>query len=55
LGLNATTPQTLLEALRVFADGAQRRPLDRISLGLQNVLYLSLLSLTGQSEVFVEK
>jgi putative ATP-dependent endonuclease of the OLD family len=45
LGLNATTPQTLLEALRVFADGAQRRPLDRISLGLQNVLYLSLLSL----------
>jgi putative ATP-dependent endonuclease of the OLD family len=45
LGLNATTPQTLLEALRVFADGAQRRSLDKISLGLQNVLYLSLLSL----------
>lgn len=45
LGLNATTPQALLEALRLFADGTQRRPLDRISLGLQNVLYLSLLSL----------
>lgn len=45
LGLSATTPQTLLEALRVFADGVQKRPLDRISLGLQNVLYLSLLSL----------
>jgi putative ATP-dependent endonuclease of the OLD family len=45
LGIGATTPETLLEALRVFADGSQRRPLDRISLGLQNVLYLSLLSL----------
>lgn len=45
LGLNATTPEALLEALRLFADGAQRRPLDRISLGLQNVLYLNLLSL----------
>lgn len=45
LGLNATTPEALLEALRLFADGAQRRPLDRISLGLQNTLYLSLLSL----------
>lgn len=45
LGINATTPQTLLEALRLFADGAQRRSLDRVSLGLQNALYLSLLSL----------
>jgi putative ATP-dependent endonuclease of the OLD family len=45
LGINATTPQTLLQALRIFADGAQRRALDRVSLGLQNVLYLSLLSL----------
>ena len=45
LGINATTSQTLLEALRLFADGAQRRSLDRVSLGLQNVLYLSLLSL----------
>lgn len=45
LGLNATTPQTLLESLRLFADGTQRRSLDRISLGLQNALYLSLLSL----------
>jgi putative ATP-dependent endonuclease of the OLD family len=45
IGLSATTPQTLFEELRVFADGAQQRPLNRISLGLQNVLYLSLLSL----------
>jgi putative ATP-dependent endonuclease of the OLD family len=45
IGINATTPQTLLEALKLFADGAQRRSLDRVSLGLQNVLYLSLLSL----------
>lgn len=45
LGINATTPQTLIEALKLFADGAQRRSLDRVSLGLQNVLYLSLLSL----------
>jgi putative ATP-dependent endonuclease of the OLD family len=45
LGLSATTPDTLREALRLFADGTQKRPLDRISLGLQNTLYLSLLSL----------
>jgi len=45
LGINATTPEALLEALRLFAEGLQRRPLERISLGLQNALYLSLLSL----------
>lgn len=45
LGLNATTPEALLQSLRLFVDGERRRPLDRASLGLQNVLYLTLLSL----------
>ncbi len=45
LGLSATTPESLLETLQLFVDGSQRRSIDRTSLGLQNVLYLSLLSL----------
>lgn len=45
LGLSATTPESLLETLQLFVDGVQRRSIDRTSLGLQNVLYLSLLSL----------
>ena len=45
LGLNATTPKAILEAMRLFADGEKYRSLDRISLGMQNVLYLTLLSL----------
>jgi putative ATP-dependent endonuclease of the OLD family len=51
LGLNVTNPSTLIEAIRVFADGAQQRPLNRISLGLQNVLYLSLLSLELEKKI----
>lgn len=45
LGLSATTPESLLETLQLFVDGSQYRSLDRTSLGLQNVLYLTLLSL----------
>ncbi len=45
LGLNATSPEAILEALRMFAESGKHRPLDRISLGMQNVLYLALLSL----------
>jgi len=45
LGLTATTPDTLEESLRLYADGSQHRQLERTSLGLQNALYLALLSL----------
>lgn len=45
LGLDATTPDALLRALRLFVDGLRGRPIDRTSLGLQNVIYLALLSL----------
>lgn len=45
LGLDATTPEALLRALRLFIDGLRGRPMDRTSLGLQNVIYLALLSL----------
>lgn len=45
LGLNATTPQAILETLRLYAEGEKHRSLNQISLGMQNVLYLALLSL----------
>jgi len=45
LGLNAATAQGLEEALRLYVDGKKRRTLERTSLGLQNALYLALLSL----------
>jgi putative ATP-dependent endonuclease of the OLD family len=45
LGLNAITAAGLEEALRLYVDGDKRRSLDRASLGLQNALYLALLSL----------
>jgi putative ATP-dependent endonuclease of the OLD family len=45
LGLNATTAAALQEDLRLYADGEKHRVLDRTSLGLQNALYLALLSL----------
>jgi putative ATP-dependent endonuclease of OLD family len=45
LGLNATTATALQEDLRLYADGQKHRTLDRTSLGLQNALYLTLLSL----------
>jgi putative ATP-dependent endonuclease of OLD family len=50
LGLNATTPETLLEAMRLYVDGPQRRSLDRTSLGIQNALYMALLSLFLQKQ-----
>jgi putative ATP-dependent endonuclease of OLD family len=45
LGLNAITANALQEDLRLYADGKKHRSLDRTSLGLQNALYLTLLSL----------
>jgi putative ATP-dependent endonuclease of OLD family len=45
LGLNAITANALQEDLRLYADGNKHRTLDRTSLGLQNSLYLTLLSL----------
>lgn len=45
LGLDITSPDAVLKALRVFVDGDQNRSISRTSLGLQNAIYLSLLSL----------
>jgi putative ATP-dependent endonuclease of OLD family len=45
LGLDVTTPEALLRSLRLFIDGLRGRPMDRTSLGLQNAIYLALLSL----------
>ena len=45
LQLDTSTPDALLKALRVFVDGDNNRAITRTSLGLQNAVYLSLLSL----------
>lgn len=45
LGLDITNPEAILKALRVFVDGDQNRSITRTSLGLQNAIYLALLSL----------
>lgn len=45
LGLDITSPDAILKALRVFVDGDHTRSISRTSLGLQNAIYLSLLSL----------
>jgi len=45
LQLDTSTPDALLKALRVFVDGDKNRTITRTSLGLQNAVYLSLLSL----------
>lgn len=50
LGLNATSVSSLEEALRLYVDGTKRRSLDRASLGLQNALYLTLLSLLVEKQ-----
>ena len=50
LGLNATTAAALQEDLRLYADGEKHRVLDRTSLGLQNALYLALLSLLVEKQ-----
>ena len=45
LGLEITNSDAILKSLRVFVDGDQNRSITRTSLGLQNAIYLSLLSL----------
>lgn len=45
LGLNTVSPETMIKALRIFVDGDRNRPITRTSLGLQNAIHLSLLSL----------
>ena len=45
LGLDIASPDAILKALRVLVDGDQNRSIVRTSLGLQNAIYLSLLSL----------
>lgn len=51
LGLSATTASGLEEALRLYVDGDHHRTLERASLGLQNALYLALLSLLVEKQV----
>jgi putative ATP-dependent endonuclease of OLD family len=45
LGVAALDPLRLLRELRLFVDGAKRRPIGSSSLGSLNVLYLALLEL----------
>lgn len=45
LGVAALDPLRLLRELRLFVDGAKRRPIASASLGTLNVLYLALLEL----------
>lgn len=45
LGTGPADPLRLLRTLRLFVDGAARRPLTSTSLGALNVLYLALLEL----------
>ena len=45
LGLTPPEPLRILRALRLFVDGAARRPLSAASLGALNVLYLALIEL----------
>lgn len=50
-GFNSTDPRQLLQSLRLFLDANRRREVADTSLGLANVLYLSLLLLhTAQQE-----
>lgn len=50
-GFNSTDPRQLLQSLRLFMDAKRRREVSDTSLGLANVLYLSLLILhTEQQE-----
>ena len=45
LGFTSTNPDRLLRELDMFVDGAAKRPIEEMSLGFLNVLYLLLLSL----------
>jgi putative ATP-dependent endonuclease of the OLD family len=50
-GFNSTDPRQLVQSLRLFMDAKRRREVSDTSLGLANVLYLSLLLLhTEQQE-----
>jgi putative ATP-dependent endonuclease of OLD family len=50
-GFNSTDPRQIIQSLRLFMDGERRRQVSDTSLGLANVLYLSLLLLhTEQQE-----
>ncbi len=50
-GFAATDPRQLLHALRLFMDDERRRRVADTSLGLANVLYLSLLLLHAEQQV----
>ena len=45
LGFASTVPDRLSRALRLFGDGIHKRPVGELSLGVNNVLYLLLLSI----------
>ena len=45
LGFAPTTPERLTRALRMFGDGARKRPVGELSLGIDNLLYLLLLAI----------
>jgi putative ATP-dependent endonuclease of OLD family len=44
-GFTATDPGRLLRSLRLFGDGTYKRPVGDLSLGVNNILYLLLLSM----------
>ena len=45
LGFAPTNPERLIRALRLFGEGSSQRPVDELSLGTDNILYLLLLAL----------
>ena len=45
LGFAPTIPERLTRALRLFGDGASQRPVGELSLGVDNLLYLLLLTI----------
>lgn len=49
-GFNSTDPRQLIQSLRLFLDEKRRRQVSDTSLGLANVLYLSLLLLHAEHQ-----
>jgi putative ATP-dependent endonuclease of OLD family len=49
-GFNSTDPRQLIQSLRLFMDKERRRQVSDTSLGLANVLYLSLLLLHAEQQ-----
>jgi len=49
-GFNSTDPRQLIQSLRLFMDEKRRRQVSDTSLGLANVLYLSLLLLHAEQQ-----